>query len=567
MGKTQVCCLNLERETVNQLEEEGFHTYNGSLGYLTKLDYSYSSRINCLTRHNFPKNLHEFEVIIIDLTNELTIAYDPEHHEIKNSKSRKTAYIRCDPPQNIFDPRPLTIKFLLNDLFGYTASEKLILVFCGLEDEIEYLLDISGDLTRKKHTSYSSLEGTPNRKNLHGFKTLISDEGEEIFDFLRKYQNEISYDIIFDLPRQREGGDYILHPDYKPLISTIEGQIVSFYRKTNNFGLFYFPNILNKAKFLKEFLTQIAPIYHPTLFPEIVKNKWLDDAKYFLPNHSQLLNELKNIEKEYELKIEGKKQDIELNKVKYSFLTSLLTEAGDELVGNVIIFFQWLGFENVVNADELKDRKIKEEDIQISTDEGLIIIEVKGLGGTSKDSDCGQIGKVKYRRARERGTFDVFAHYIVNHQRHLPATERINPPFSEHQIADAENDERGLITTWQLFNLFFAVEDGIITKEQARACFHQNGYIDFTPENMLKLGKPKELFKSNLVAVIDLDNQPLNEGDYLMVREKEKFTKVKIKSIQMQDQEVKSCNTGEVGLMLDKPIGKSSVLYKYSPEA
>ena len=35
----------------------------------------------------------------------------------------------------------------------------------------------------------------------------------------------------------------------------------------------------------------------------------------------------------------------------------------------------------------------KEEDLQIDTESALLAIEVKGIGGTSTDSDCNQITK------------------------------------------------------------------------------------------------------------------------------------------------------------------------------
>lgn len=568
MDKTQLCCFDLDYETVNRIKEAGFSTFDGSLGKIVQLPEKYTGMyknyINCLPNNKFPKNLHEFEIIIIDLTDHATVAYRYNDHEITNSKDGKTYYIQCYYPQNIFDPKPLTTNFLMTSINELLRSEKLFIIFCGKEEILSYNMSVSGDNSEETFRTYWFPNYEVGRNNLQGVKTKIPQDEEEIFAFLRKHQSNFSYEIVFDLPRQIKEEQYITDPGYKSLITTQSDQTISFYHKKDQHGFFFFPNVANKADFILEFLTQIAPNYHPALFPQVVKDKWLNEPEYYLPNHAQLLNEREAIKQDYEFKIKSKNQEIENNKAEYSFLTKILTATGDELVKNMIVFLQWLGFENVLDADELKGGKIKEEDIQISTDRGLIIIEVKGIGGTSKDSDCSQIGKIKYRRAKERRAFDVFAHYIVNHQRHIPAAERTNPPFTDNQVADAESDERGLITTWQFFNLFHAIEDGVITKEQARERFYQYGHIDFVPENLIELGKPKELLKKNLVAIIDLDNQTLNQGDYLMVREKEKFIKTKIESIQYQDKEVKSYSNGEVGLLLDKPIGKASVLYRYS---
>lgn len=111
------------------------------------------------------------------------------------------------------------------------------------------------------------------------------------------------------------------------------------------------------------------------------------------------------------VEIEGK---IEKNQIKYQFLHDLITETGDSLVKSIEHFLVWLGFENIVNMDEANP-EIKEEDLQVPLKNGLLVVEAKGIGGTSKDSECSQISKIKYRRAKERGRFDVFALYIVNH--------------------------------------------------------------------------------------------------------------------------------------------------------
>ena len=154
-------------------------------------------------------------------------------------------------------------------------------------------------------------------------------------------------------------------------------------------------------------------------------------------------------------RIEG---EIESNQSKYQFLHDLITETGDSLVKSIECFFAYLGFRNIINMDETNP-DIKEEDLQISLEQGLLVIEAKGIGGTSKDSECSQISKIKFRRAKERNKFDVFALYIVNHQRYLPPLERKNPPFSEKQIEDAQSDERGLLTTYELFKLYFHISN------------------------------------------------------------------------------------------------------------
>jgi len=205
---------------------------------------------------------------------------------------------------------------------------------------------------------------------------------------------------------------------------------------------------------------------------------------------------------------------------------------------------------------------LKEEDLQIETDKGLIVIEVKGIGGTSKDSECSQIQKNKYRRIKERGTFDVFGLYLVNHQRHLPPLERQFPPFTKEQIKDSINDERGLLTTWQLFQLYFDVENGIISKEDARQAFYNFGFIIFKPSNLLKISPVKETYQKGFVSILTISNVNLKIGDELFVEKDNRFGKCKILEIRVNDESVESVSNGEIGIKTNMKITKNSMIWK-----
>ena len=151
---------------------------------------------------------------------------------------------------------------------------------------------------------------------------------------------------------------------------------------------------------------------------------------------------------------------------KYKFLNDLLIETGDKLVQAVCTYFKWLGFSNVEAIDGNED--ILREDIQITEEDKLYIIEVKGIGGTSTDAECSQVAKHRRKREKEHRDKEIIPIYIVNHQRYMRPSLRQNPPFSDNQIDYAENDERGLLTTWQLYNQYKLIENGVFTREETR---------------------------------------------------------------------------------------------------
>jgi hypothetical protein len=150
--------------------------------------------------------------------------------------------------------------------------------------------------------------------------------------------------------------------------------------------------------------------------------------------------------------------------------------------------------------------------------------------------------------------------YIVNHQKHLPPLKRENPPFKENQIADAENDHRGLITTWQLFNLYFSIKSGAITKEETRARFSNSGLIEFAPSAIIPLGKPKSVKKEGTVIILDLSTRIQNTGE-LFIKRDERYYPTKISEIQKDDHTVEAAESGGVGIKIDIVAKTSDEIY------
>jgi hypothetical protein len=114
---------------------------------------------------------------------------------------------------------------------------------------------------------------------------------------------------------------------------------------------------------------------------------WLHEPNYRLPNENALLQEKKQLEDDYETRLKELDARIEANRQQYSFLHDLLIQSGQDLVKTLENYLGWLGFENVVNVDETNP-ELQEEDLRVETDRGLLIIEIKGIGGTSTDSVC-----------------------------------------------------------------------------------------------------------------------------------------------------------------------------------
>ncbi|MCT7649134.1 hypothetical protein [Aliarcobacter butzleri] len=561
IDKPKICCIDIEESDINKLKEQGFNIEIGSLGSKVKVPNRMQKDWNIvLPNAYFPTNLHEFDITILDLDNNKTIDYIEKEHQ-KNEHTGTSSMALCSAyPETIFNPKPFGSYLLNESLQKLRNKEHLVIIFTTENYEINYkILEITNHsnsiIDESKYNIYSFQDYVPLNGSKDGKEVIVCDNIDiKLKDFLSKYINQMQYNQTFYTSSYKQ---------CLPLIKNTNEDIVSIQINDDNKTYIYLPQVEEKAKFLNEFLSEIAPSLFPNLFPYATLHDWRNEKDYYLPNHEVLLQQKQDLISEYEQKIQNKTNEIDNNLKKYDFLHKILTETGDELVISIIEFLKWLGFENIVDMDETKKEDVVlEEDIQIQLENGLLIIECKGIGGTSKDSECSQISKIKFRRCEERNTFDVFALYIVNHQRHIAPLQRKNPPFTENQIKDAVHDKRGLLTTWQLYNLYFDIENGVITKEEARESLLDFGLVEFKPTHLIKIATSEKLYQNGTICSININNLELKVGDKLFIEKNNKFTTVTILEIQENKKQIESISNGQIGLKLSKAIKNESILWK-----
>lgn len=567
--RPRICCIDIDDKVINQLTSSGFNIFSGNLGSKIKVpNTSRHDSYQLLLDFNFPANIHEYDIFIIDLDNGKTIDYKKEDHTITNHTGKFAFSFLSTYPETIFDPRPIISEILKSKINQIGKRPHIIITFTTGSYIIEYEpVKITEGYASKqgieKYNIYSYADNLPLNEPKYGKEMTVCDMRIDLKNLLELNLKKTTYNQTFYHPTVRDNEKIIPDPNYQPLIKNSNEDIVSIVEFKGNSFMFYFPQIESKGDFINTFLTNIAPDILPELFPFSTTFDWKKNEEYWLPNHQKILNEKKSLEKDFEEKIKLKNNEVDQNLKHYSFLHEIITETGDNLVDALIKYLKWLGFKIVIKVDEeVVSTNVLEEDIQVELENGLLIIECKGINGTSTDSDCSQISKIKHRRCKERNRFDVFALYIVNHQRYLPPLNRQNPPFSNNQIQDAVNDERGLLTTWQLFNLYSEIENGILSKESARNILLGFGFIEFRPKNLILIDEPTEIFKNGEVCIINITGIELKISEEILVEKNGKFHKANIVGIQLNDQPVQTAKTGEIGLQLNIPIKKKSILWK-----
>jgi hypothetical protein len=567
--KPRICCLDLEEDVLSAMRKRGANIFQGTLGSKIKVpNKNIEEAYPIILNHVFPMNIQEYDIFIIDLNKYTTIEYNLKEHIKETHTGKSLVSLRCKYPETLFDPRPFASNLLRIELEKISKRKYLIIIFSSKGYDVDYeYIEMKDNYTSNqkilKYNIYSFWNSIRSYENRYGKEIKIGMKTNDLQILIEKHKKDMYYNQVFTLPGSYIKDEKVYDQGYYPLIFNGNDEIISYVETKNYRGVFLLPQIKDKASFLVEFLDSIAPSIYPELFPYSTAFKWIEQEEYWLPKHAELIMEKLSTQEEYEKKLTEIEYRIEDNLKNYSFLHEMLKETGDALVKAIIRYLKWLGFSSVHFMDEShQNSSILEEDIQIELENGLLIIECKGIGGTSTDADCNQIHKIKHRRSKERNKFDVFALYIVNHQRNLPPLRRQNPPFTNQQINDAKNDERGLLTTWQLFNLYFDIEKGIITKEEARNQLLEFGLIEFRPKDLIFVSKPERLYNNGEVCIININNISLKVNDELLIERNGKFEKTSILEIRDNNQPILQAEKGELSLRLDIKIRKNSILWK-----
>ncbi|MEQ8240644.1 MAG: hypothetical protein RIA69_15605, partial [Cyclobacteriaceae bacterium] len=84
---------------------------------------------NLLLNFNLPINLHEFDIIIIDLGNFETVEYNEEEHTRTKHVGKSATALKCSFPETLFDPRPFGSTILNQRLSDKGNRFQLIIAF------------------------------------------------------------------------------------------------------------------------------------------------------------------------------------------------------------------------------------------------------------------------------------------------------------------------------------------------------------------------------------------------------------------------------------------------------
>lgn len=561
--KTRVLGINLSDDVYKFLEDEGMDVFHGDYG--PKVDacgkFETKSYLTISNRINLPENLHEYDVIIEDMHHSQVEEYLSQNNKsialLSNDSNDSIVSLVIHRPQNQYDPVPLGCNYVSEGL----RKKRSPIIKINFQEEIyqasykgmfsdRYLKDIA------TLTNYQYLEDFC-KENINGDKIKLT-EYQLSYDLFEGLTDEMSYVQTYFHPRMPDNN---LSKDFIPLLTNDQGDIISYIYFNNSNGnvSIMLPQLKDKLKLLKRLFYNFLYKYESEFFPMQTANAWLTKDEYELPDVIKLEQEKKAIKQKAEDDIEAKDNEIKECHDKLAFLYGMLTDTGDDLVEDVVNYLQWLGFDNVEKADdEVDEVGLLQEDIRVELNANdLLIIEVKGVHGTSTDNECAQIEKNILRRFHEHKYHTVYGLYIVNNEMGKEPLKRTLPPFNSTQIQDAKNSCRGLAYTYQLFNLYFEINNGITTKENARKCLLDFGLVDFR-NNFKSIDVPYSYFKQNTIICLEIQDTEIKVGDFFYFEDgRKRLQKVQIKSIEQEGKPLTSVDNGKTGFGLDKAVPNS----------
>lgn len=511
-----------------------------------------------------PSNLHEFHVVVVDLAKTDGIDESEARAELKNI-SGKTAYALVSSyPEQVFNSKGFGTRRFATEIEDVLKKESVVVIFAAENEKIHYDLAEIGIHGASVVDNFNCetlrlCSGIKAFKNKFGRTIELYKEETRFHSFIGKYLKDAHYEVTFPHPFVWENG--VNKPDEKfvPILVNAVGEIVGYATFVDKGAVFVLPQMVRKAEFLVEFFDNLAGVF-PNVFPYNGMFSWLDDGSHPLPGEVEIREQRAAIEARYVTDVAANEAAIADLKSEFSFLRVMLSGTGDELVDAVREYLVWLGYTSAKAMDEHSEDTL-EEDIQIELEPGLLVIEVKGIGGTSKDKECAQISKIKNRRQEERKAWDVSALYIVNHQRYVSPKQRVNPPFTPNQIKDALLDKRGLITTYQLYNAYFDILRGLITKEDVRAQLLGFGHVKIAPPELTEIGVVNEVFQNGRVVILHLDEATVSVGSKLYILKNDVYETRNVVGLQLDGVSVDQASGGEFGIQVDAAIKKVTRIF------
>ena len=514
----QILLLDMDASVETALRDAGYAVETGTWGTPYRVQKG-NGMFQVVGNGRLPQNFTEQEIVIIDLAPPKPL--DRPDREPQGSERDPGWWAQHDA--GLVDPRPVTMRYFTQEMDRILEHAGIFIIFAVPRESANLVFGhvdagffggretlIRNQAIKCDNWSFLSIL---NPYNLSiPFETgqhisAVTGQPSTVFDlFTRAIRDHISgasisctFEPLLNLPQRwftlamNKYGD------------PVAGVVVP---ATQNEGwIIILPRLSDRGSLLLRLLTDVLPRLVPRFFPHAEGARWVERPDYELPGIPALLDRARQIEEEARARVVDVERQVATARRELGYLHDLLTQQAKPLVEAVKHALAVLGFQKVVDVDaELEaegTEKAKDEDLRIEDGSPLILVEVKGVRGTSSDEDALQIAKHIAPRMEDLGRTDIRGLTIINHQLHIPALDREGHPFRKFVLKSAQTQRIGLLTTWDLYRLTRSFLKNGWTHDQIKHLFSQPGRIEPIPNHYRFIGTVEEYWpKAEAVGIL-----------------------------------------------------------------
>lgn len=552
--KPKILVVDLKDDTAKTLKAAGYAVNVGSFGTPYKIVPQDNSYEPVVTEYNLP-NYAEQEIIIINLLPAKALDKSPKEKQAIEGEYGywgKRNY-------GVIDPRPVSMAIFRSAFDKILLHGGAFIIFADYHtyNEIVYALSTRRGLEIDRSKTFDNWSflaplhsSNFDTKFMQGSEIAVPSQSHSLGKLLARHIKGASFRCTLSPKEYSDANQYLYANEFFKswvvLATDKYGAPVAgaFAPEGNVKGwIFIFPQLSDKSSFTKEFLRDVLPELAPHLFPYAEGGKWIYRDDYQLPSILEMRQQVEQIEAEARERVKAVEEKIRLKQEETAYLRALLTETGDPLVKAVKKTLEVLGFQSVIDMDEemekAGDTSGRREDLRILDEPTTLLVEVKGITGLPTDADALQVQKYVVVRMREWGRTNVQGLEIINHQKGIPALDRENEaPFRQDILVNAEEQQFGLLTTWDLYRLARSYLKNNWKPEHVKALFLRFGRIGSVPLRYQFVGIVENFWEKVGVVGVRIKEANLGMGDRIAFELPVDFEEQEITSLQVENQQV-----------------------------
>lgn len=565
--RPQILLLNIENEVADALKQAGFNITTGSFGIPYKT--SRSSNLAPVPFNSDLRDISEQDIVIVD-TDDTQEPIDASPEIIADGLE----HIWTSCKGGAIDPRPYVMQTTQSRFDRILNNGGLFIVFAEHKRHIKYTTGASSFRGLKKtgedvllhNWGFLSALNAVNTQTDPGRDIRITNPNHPLSTTLRNYLNDSSFSCTLS-----PNGPYTpyIANEWMPLATNrFDATVAALIAPAKNRRgtVIILPRVSRKKELLTDLLSNAIPDLAPWLFPDSNVGQWVHHPEYESGKILELHSQIAQIAAEAQAKIEQCQKRAQEEQTNHQHMYDLLRESGDPLVAAVKKALETIGFSDVVDMDAENQKQGRtsrlDEDLWIrEKDKPLILAEVKGLNRLAPDAESLQAWKYVAPRMKELQRLDIRALAIINHQRGIPPLERENDKvFRPDIITNAEHNDFGLMTTWDLFRIVKNMTANEWRPEWVKPIFYRSGKILPLPEHYEPLGKVERLLEKISVASIRIEATDLKVGDRIAFIHPVSFYEQAIESMQVNKEARDQTMQGELaGIKTQIPMNQLKV--------